>query len=214
MNDEESQTPRQSTCRHALWEKCEDILFSVMACMFVVVYVPFLILTSPWTTRTFHPCGNGRRDEIKRQREERMRQPLDDTPLRPLSGSRHRRLTDTGDVRPQLKSKLLQRLPVDIRLLIWEHVVEQPWDAAVPENAAVVHLECVAGSLKHVKCRERRLKLLSPGHHGIPRIFGFQHWCWYDFWARYEEEQKWRARVKILGRRGNLFPLILTCKTM
>lgn len=144
----------------------------------------------------------------------RLRQPLDDTPLRPLSVSRPRRLTDTGGTNTQLKSKLLQRLPVDIRLLIWEHVVEQPWDAAVPENAAVIHLECVAGSLKHVKCRELRLPLLSSGHHGIPRIFRFQHWCWYDFWARHEEDQKWHARLKIVGRKGNLFPLILTCKTM
>jgi hypothetical protein len=93
------------------------------------------------------------------------RKDLIDLPLRPLPPTRPRALTNTSQTHPQLQSALIARLPPEIRILIWEHIVG-------PKDAQdVLHIEVGDGILRQNRCYQQ--SNTAPG---------FQHDCWTSPW--------------------------------
>jgi hypothetical protein len=135
---------------------------------------------------------------------ERMRPPafpwqqphLIDPPLCPLLSCRPRRLTGVEDTHDQLQSVLIARLPAEVRVLIWEHVLGSESDRDV------LHLELADGILRHNRCYERES--------GLP---DFQHDCWTAPWRK-----SFRARglgnKEPKNHRRAILPLLFTCKLM
>jgi hypothetical protein len=125
------------------------------------------------------------------------REDIIDPPLRSLPLTRPRRLTNTSQSHAQLQSGLIARLPPEIRILIWEHVVG-------PEDAKdVLHIEVGDGILRQNRCYQRDSTAL-----------GFQHDCW---------SAMWRGKYRVGGGMGihepaghyyAFLPLLFTCKLM
>jgi hypothetical protein len=122
---------------------------------------------------------------------------LIDPPLRPLPSCRPRRLTNVGDTHSQLQSVLITRLPAEIRVLIWQHVVGSE------DDRDVLHLELADGILRHNRCYEHRSDLPN-----------CKHACW---------TAAWRKSFRVGGAMGNgepknhrraILPLLFTCKLM
>jgi hypothetical protein len=121
---------------------------------------------------------------------------LIDPPLRPLPSCRPRRLTGVENTYNQLQSVLIARLPAEVRVLIWEHVVGRENDEDV------LHLELADGILRYNRCYERES--------GLPN---FRHACWTAPWRK-----SFRARgvghKEPKNHRRAILPLLFTCKLM
>lgn len=137
--------------------------------------------------------------EPRRQRPKTWERPqYRDPSPRPLPTSRPRRLTDAQDADDQRQSALIARLPVEIRVLIWELVVGRE------DDSDVLHMEKADGVLRYNHCFQRDLDLP-----------GIQHRCW---------TQPFRKRMRARGQKGVDEPedyqrraillLLLTCKLM
>lgn len=139
----------------------------------------------------------------KRRRKETARQPpyfweqpdLIDPPIRPLRTSRPRCLTNTGGTHDQLQSCLIARLPAEIRIQIWQHVVGRENDKDV------LHFELADGILRHNRCYERESTLP-----------GFKHDCWKAAWRKSFRQWALGGKEPVGHRRPILLPLLFTCK--
>jgi hypothetical protein len=122
-----------------------------------------------------------------------------DPPLRPLPPTRPRRLTNTSQSHDQLQSCLIARLPPEIRLLIWEHVV------GPKDGRDVLHIEVGDGILRQNRCYEQDSTAL-----------GFQHDCWSAMWKRDARLGTVRGRREPVGGAHfyDFLPLLFTCKLM
>jgi hypothetical protein len=127
------------------------------------------------------------------------RQGLIDPPLRPLPPTRPRALTNTPQTHPQLQSALIARLPPEIRLLIWEHVV------GPKDSRDVLHIEVGDGILRQNRCYEQDSTAL-----------GFQHACWSAMWRQDYRLGTVRGRREPVGGAHfyDFLPLLFTCKLM
>ncbi|GIZ48430.1 hypothetical protein CKM354_001149000 [Cercospora kikuchii] len=96
----------------------------------------------------------------------------------------------------QLQSSFFWRIPVEIRLIIWEYVLD------VSEPNGVLHLDIRDGTLRYCNCFERDLTKL-----------GFRHICWGSrTWHQREGEEDANFNAaEHWGARRLLGPL-LTCK--
>jgi hypothetical protein len=122
-----------------------------------------------------------------------------DPPLRPLPPTRPRRLTNTSQSHDQLQSCLIARLPPEIRLLIWEHVV------GPKDSRDVLHIEVGDGILRQNRCYEQDSTAL-----------GFQHDCWSAMWRRDFRLGTVRGDREPVGGAHfyDFLPLLFTCKLM
>lgn len=126
-----------------------------------------------------------------------QRPDLIDPPLRPLPPSRPRRLTDSQNIHSQQQSALIARLPVEIRVLIWEYVVG-------PENDRdVLHIELADGTLRHNRCYQRETEVPA-----------FQHDCWRAAWRKTFRVGGAKGRNEPADSRRAILPLLYTCKLM
>ena len=121
---------------------------------------------------------------------------LIDAPLRPLPSCRPRRLTSVDDTHHQLQSALLARLPSEVRVLIWEHVVGRENDRDV------LHLELADGILRYNRCYQRESELPD-----------FRHDCWTAPW-RNTFRARGRGKNEPQNHRRAILPLLFTCKLM
>ena len=121
---------------------------------------------------------------------------LIDPPLRPLPSCRPRRLTNGEDTNDQLQSVLITRLPTEVRVLIWKHVVGSENDRDV------LHLELADGILRYNRCYER--------DSGLP---DFRHDCWTAPWRK-SFRRAGRGRNEPDNHRRAILPLLFTCKLM
>lgn len=122
-------------------------------------------------------------------------------PLRPLPATR----PGTPSSGPNLQAQclLLTRLPVEIRLLIWELVLGRRYDDDC------LHLDARDGILWYRQCWETNLLVLD--HDRGPT----RHVCWDSrLWSQYEglEDREFRYPEPKTGRR--LLNLSLSCKLM
>jgi hypothetical protein len=123
---------------------------------------------------------------------------LVDPPLRSLPPTRPRRLTNTSS-HDQLQSCLIARLPPEIRLLIWEHVV------GPKDGRDVLHMEVGDGILRQNRCYQQD-----------STAQGFQHDCWTAMWRQEYREGTVRGRLEPVGGAHfyEFLPLLFTCKLM
>lgn len=138
------------------------------------------------------------RQSVGRRPQPWERPELVDPPLRPLPPSRPRRFTNSQDTQDQQQSALIARLPAEIRVLIWAHVVGRE------DDTDVLHIEIADGILRYNHCYQREVDLL-----------GFQHRCWT------QPFRKWMRALAVKGdqqpeghRRRTILPLLFTCKLM
>jgi hypothetical protein len=125
------------------------------------------------------------------------RKDLIDPPLRSLPPTRPRALTDTSQTHPQLQSALIARLPPEIRILIWAHVVG-------PEDARdVLHIEVGDGTLRQNRCYQQGST--APG---------YQHDCWNAPWREAFRKGGAKGRRQPDGCFYDFLPLLFTCKLM
>lgn len=101
-----------------------------------------------------------------------------ETPLCPLSQPRNRLSASIADGQigsttcSQAQSQLMLRIPVGLRLLIWEHAIGR-------ENANdILHLEPVDGTLRHCRCHESDLSKVP-----------LRHVCWSSVWRKEDRDQ-------------------------
>ena len=96
----------------------------------------------------------------------------------------------------QAHSLLLTRIPVELRLLIWEYTIGSA------DSNDVLHLEPVDGTLRHCRCHESDFSKL-----------GFRHVCWNSVWRKADRDQSlysvWEPR-----KTRKIRSLILTCRSM
>ena len=117
-------------------------------------------------------------------------------PLRTLIGTR-RRLTDPSieehHFHPQRQSALLSRIPIELRLIIWEYAIG-------PEHENdVLHLEPADGILRYCRCYEK-------DHTKLP----FRHLCWKAIWTKELRDQNmWDSSEPTKTRK--IRSLLLTC---
>lgn len=129
-------------------------------------------------------------------------------PLRPLDNRSIRRQLTSSEVsfdcrvtsapmHLQQQSTLIQRIPAELRLIIWQYTLGSDPDGDV------LHLETADGVLKHCRCFE-----------ADKTKFSFRHICWNSVWAKKDLDQgNWYLREPYDGRR-KLRSLILTCKLL
>jgi len=122
---------------------------------------------------------------------------LIDPPLRPLPQARPCRLTNAPNVHDQLQSSLIARLPTEIPVLIWQHVL------GPEDDGEVLHIELADGILRHNRCYQ-------PGSENP----GFQHDCWKSAWRKSFRAGGMRGRGEPVGHRRPILPLLFTCKLM
>jgi hypothetical protein len=122
---------------------------------------------------------------------------LIDPPLRALPSCRPRRLTNVGDTHQQLQSALMTRLPAEIRVLIWEHVVGRE------DDRDVLHLEPADGILRYNRCYEQWSDLPN-----------CKHDCWTAAWRKSFRIGGARGRNEPENHRRAILPLLFTCKLM
>jgi len=67
----------------------------------------------------------------------------------PMLLPRPRRLTNVAGTHEQTQSSMIARLPAEIRLIIWEHVIGRKSDRDV------LHVESVEGTLRYNRCWEQ-----------------------------------------------------------
>lgn len=106
--------------------------------------------------------------------------------------------TPSSQATGQHQSPLFVLLPVEIRLLIWEHVLGRTHDKDA------LHLDIRDGILRYRQCYEKDLSKL-----------GFRHTCWgASMWWRQEhlEDDGLMPHEPPTGR--GLLSLLLTCKLM
>lgn len=150
-----------------------------------------------WLKEIFHPELGAHREPVRQPPYFWERPDLIDPPLRPLPGSRQRRLTNADDTNSQLQSHLVAQLPTEIRVQIWRHVVGRENDEDV------LHFELADGILRHNRCYQR--ESTSPG---------FQHNCWRAAWRKSFRPWALGGKQPVDHRRPVLFPLLSTCKLM
>jgi len=120
-----------------------------------------------------------------------------DPPLRALPPTRPRRLTNTPQTHAQLQSELITRLPPEIRILIWAHVVG-------PKDARdVLHLEVGDGILRQNRCY--RQDSTAPW---------FLHDCWTVTWRHNCRGGSDPGKREPPGHFYAFLPLLFTCKLM
>lgn len=124
----------------------------------------------------------------------------DNLDLRPLPEQRPRALTTADPFHHQQQSPLLVRLPVDVRLVIWEFVL----GSEAPYNT--IHLETVDGNLRSRRCFED----------AADEKLGFRHECWEFPWFRCHGEYPACSEhvCTDLNDVRKLRSLLLTCKAM
>lgn len=120
---------------------------------------------------------------------------LIDPQLRPLLSPRPRRLTSTQDAYNQFQSTLVARLPPEIRVLIWAHVIGRENDQDV------LHLNLADGILRYNRCYEPESELPV-----------FQHSCWGASWRKSFRVGGLRGNGEPIGHRYAILPLLFTCK--
>ena len=170
--------------------KLERAALWIVCCPCIVVCVPLHILSNK--------KRNKRKAEQKARDERLDPRPPPQTPLLPLPAERARRLTHAESHHTQQQSALIIRIPVEVRLLIWEHLLGRE------TNDDVLHLDLSHGSLGHVRCYESATARLCK--------LGYQHDCWKAFnepspgdIGRASSEQR---------EKRNLQSILLTCKLM
>jgi len=126
-----------------------------------------------------------------------QRPDLIDPPLRPLPRSRPRRLSNVDGTHAQSQSALIARIPVEVRMLIWEHVVGRSHDGDV------LHIELADGILRHYRCYEPDSELPV-----------FQHNCWRAPWRKSFRQGPLRGVKEPPNHRYAFLPLLFTCKLM
>ncbi|KAF2722594.1 hypothetical protein K431DRAFT_41689 [Polychaeton citri CBS 116435] len=142
-----------------------------------------------WVTGVYRP-----RKKMPQPHYLWQRPHLIDPPLRPLPSCRPRRLTSVEDTHDQLQSALIARLPAEVRVLIWEHVVGSE------DDRDVLHLELADGILRHNRCYERES--------GLP---DFQHDCWSSPFRK-SFRARGRGNKEPENHRQAILPLLFTCK--
>lgn len=115
-----------------------------------------------------------------------------------LPEHRERRLTASEGTQLQLQSSLISRIPVEIRLLIWEHLLGREADDDV------LHLDLANGNLNYVRCFESK---------PCDKL-GFRHQCWGVLWSREERKLGLRIHGEPKQHLRKLRPLLLSCKLM
>lgn len=145
-------------------------------------------------TAIFNSMGIG----PKRRRRKRS-EPRPEPPLRPLMLSRptimHAPQEDVF-AHVQEQSALIARIPVELRLIIWEHSLghEHEYD--------VLHLRPSDGILRYNICYEQDNTMLP-----------FRHMCWDTYWTKADRDgSKWVPWEPIGARK--LCNLLLVCKLM
>lgn len=169
----------------------------------------------------------GPRRQRREEREERRRQkalryePVD---TQTLPTARARRLTNQENQQPQSQCMLFDKLPAEIRLIIWECVLDRH---SHDGHQSVIHMDLGDGTLRFVPCLEPNFS----------QDFGRTHVCWrsmttksYEALQRSEDDDglthhslglslrhestKSRAEHGRIIPRWKLNPLLLTCKLM
>lgn len=158
-------------------------------CCALVVWTPIMFFVEPWIRR--------KRRKKNEQRASGQRPkglpPPPEPQLRPLPLERARRLSDVEGSHAQLQSALIARIPIEIRLLIWEHLLGRETEDDV------LHLDLVDGSLGHVRCYESK-PCYKLGH---------DHHCWGAF-----SNHNWRVDSES-GKAGRqLQSILLTCRLL
>lgn len=158
-------------------------------CCALVVWTPVMFFVEPWIRR------QRRRKNEQRASGQRSKPPPPppEPPLRPLPVERARRLSDVEGIHPQLQSALIVRIPVEIRLLIWEHLLGRETDEDV------LHLDLVNGSLGYARCCEPK-PCCKLGH---------DHHCWGAF-----SNRNWRVDPESGEAGRQLQSILLTCRLM
>jgi hypothetical protein len=104
--------------------------------------------------------------------------------------------TSTDEVHPQEQSLLVSRLPVEVRLIIWELTIGRE------HNNDVLHLQPVDGTLRHCRCFEPDSTAL-----------GFRHYCWQAVWPVEVQAKGFRLDLEPPDTR-KIRSLLLVCKLL
>lgn len=111
---------------------------------------------------------------------------------RALPALRQRALSEVA-VNPQLEALIITRLPAEVRILLWNHILGRR------SQRDVLHLDLADGNLLHVPCL-----MDQPDW-----ILGFKHGCWTDYpWLRAES---FHPKYTITRPKQ---ALLLTCRLM
>ena len=124
---------------------------------------------------------------------DRNRFPGYEEPLRPLPTVRPRNVSHSRPADSQLQSLLIRRLPLDIRLTIWEYALGHE------DDMDLLHMELAGGGLRSSRCI--RWDPAYSDRKGDKALL-----CWTPFFEKAENRPWWPTQ--------QLCALLLTCRLM